>query len=225
MKSLECNLTDCFLCKHCSPEWKELVSVKKETIAFKKGESIFTEGEKFKGIYFVYQGSAKVHKKWNEGKDFIIRFAKTGDVLGLRGIGIEDRYPVSATALEGSKACFIEINFFESTLKLNPSFTYSLLQLFATELQKAENRLRNLAHMDVKGRIADALIALRQVYGESKDKFIKLEITRQDISSYAGTTYETVFKFFTELQKRKVISTKGKRIKILQSEKLKDFTG
>src|SRR5262249_43970151 len=148
---------------------------------------------------------------------------RTGDVLGLRGIGIEDRYPVSATALEEAKACFISLDFFESTLSINPSFTYSLLQWFAIELQKAENRLRNLAHMEVKGRIADALLELHQVFGESKDKFIKLEITRQDISSYAGTTYETVFKFFSEWQKRKIIQTRGKKIKILKEEELQEF--
>jgi CRP/FNR family transcriptional regulator len=200
------------------------VAVKKKTISYKKGESIFSEGEKFKGVYFVFQGSAKVHKKWTEEKEFIVRFAKSGEVLGIRGIGIEDHYPVSATALEASKACFIQIDFFESTLKLNPSFTYSLLQFFAAELQKAENRLKNLAHMDVKGRIADTLLELQAIFGETNDKFIKLEITRQDISAHAGTTYETVFKFFTELQKRKIILTRGKRIRILQKEQLKKFT-
>src|SRR5262249_20052186 len=100
---------------------------------------------------------------------------------------------------------------------------YSLLQFFAGELQKAENRLKNLAHMDVKGRIADTLLELQDVFGLSKDKFINLTITRQDISAYAGTTYETVFKFFTELQKRKIIVTKEKRIKILQKENLRKF--
>jgi CRP/FNR family transcriptional regulator len=197
--------------------------VKKKTFPYKKGESIFSEGDKFKGVYFVFQGSAKVHKKWTDEKEFIVRFAKQGDVLGIRGIGIEDHYPVSATALEESKACFIQMDFFESTMKLNPSFTYSLLQFFAGELQKAENRLKNLAHMDVKGRIADTLLELQSVYGESADKFIKLEITRQDISAYAGTTYETVFKFFTELQKKKIILTRGKRIRILRREEVRRF--
>jgi CRP/FNR family transcriptional regulator len=98
------------------------------------------------------------------------------------------------------------------------------LQFFAAELQKAENRLKNLAHMDVKGRIADTLLELQAIFGETNDKFIKLEITRQDISAHAGTTYETVFKFFTELQKRKIILTRGKRIRILQKEQLKKFT-
>jgi CRP/FNR family transcriptional regulator len=46
-------------------------------------------------------------------------------------------------------------------------------------------------------------------------------VTRQDIASYAGTTYETVFKFFTEFSKAKVLTTSGKKIRINQQDLLK----
>ena len=211
------------MCRHCMPEWKDLIAQKKQTIRFAKGQSIFTEGEKVKGIYFMYEGAAKVQKKWNDEKELILRFVKPGEILGHRGIGIQETYPVSATALLDSKACFISMDFLEASLKANPTFTYTLMQFYLTELQKAENRLKNLAHMDVKGRIADTLLELHEVFGESKDKFINLAITRQDISSYAGTTYETVFKFFTELVKKKIILTREKRIRVLKKDLLKKF--
>jgi CRP-like cAMP-binding protein len=223
MKTLSCNLTDCFLCRHCMPEWKELTAQKKQTIRFARGQNIFTEGERVNGIYFMYEGAVKVEKKWNREKELILSFARSGDILGHRGIGFEDSYPVTATALIDSTVCFISIDFLKSSLRANPNFTYSLMQFYAAELQKAENRLKNLAHMDVRGRIADTLLEMLEVFGESKDKFIRLAITRQDISSYAGTTYETVFKFFTELEKKKIILTRKKRIRILQKDQLNKF--
>src|SRR5690242_13150444 len=99
-KARECNLNSCFLCQHCSEGWKELIRLKKTTIFYKKGKTIFSEGEKVKGIYFIYSGSVKVHKKWLDKKELIIRLAKSGGVIGHRGLGTAKVYPVSATALE-----------------------------------------------------------------------------------------------------------------------------
>lgn len=224
MQQVSCNLTSCFLCSHCLPEWKEVIAVKKKTVEFKKGKDIFREGEKVKGIYFIYTGSVKVYKQWGGQKQLIIRFAKAGDILGHRGLGGDEVYPITATALEDTRACFITNDFLETTLATNPSFTSRLMHFYATELQKAEKRMRNLAHMEVKGRIADAVLELARVFGQDKNNTIAASITRQDIASYAGTTYETVFKFFTELIQEKIISTSGKTIKINKPNKLKQFS-
>jgi CRP/FNR family transcriptional regulator len=168
-------------------------------------------------------GAVKVHKQWAGGKELILRFTKEGDILGHRGLGGTETYPVSATALEETKACFISSSFLEATLKTDQGFTYRLMQFYAAELQKAESRMRNLAMMEVKGRIADALLELLTVFGTNKSKYISLAVNRQDIAAYAGTTYETVFKFLRILIASKIISVNGKSIRINDVEKLKGF--
>ena len=230
MLKVPCGLDDCFLCQHCIPEWKELIAIKKSTFVIKKGKSIFQIGEKVEGIFFIYSGAAKLHAPWGDDKELIIRFATAGDIAGHRGLMSHARsnpghpnpdtpdqtYPVSATALEDTTVCFISNDFLEASLKANPSLTYTLMQFYATELQKAENRMRNLTHQEVKGRIADALLDISRTFGKNPDQFLAITLTRQDIASYAGTTYETVFKFFTELIEKKIITTEGKNIKINQ---------
>ena len=223
MKKESCNVTTCFLCSHCSSEWKELIAIKKTTLRFKKGEQLFKEGDKMKGVYLMYSGAVKVHKQWTNEKELILRFTKAGDLLGHRGLAAGDVYPVSATALEDSSACFITTSFLETTLKMDPAFTYRLLQFYSVELQKAELRMRNLALMEVKGRIAEALLELLAVYGTDKNKYISVAVTRQDIAAYAGTTYETVFKMLRELIASKAISVNGKSIRINHTEKLKEL--
>ena len=83
--------------------------------------------------------------------------------------------------------------------------------------------MRDLAHMEVKGRIAGALLQISAQFGVDRNKYLALTLTRQDIASYAGTTYETVFKFFNDLKKAKIISTHGKNIKIEDEGKLSDY--
>ena len=237
MLKVPCGLDDCFLCQHCIPEWKELIAIKKSTFVIKKGKPIFQIGEKVQGIFFIYSGAAKIHAPWTDNKELIIRFAIAGDIVGHRGLSSNPQapaepgapenttpvppdltYPISATALEDTTVCFIPNDFWEASLKANPSLTYTLMQFYATELQKAEHRMRNLTHQEVKGRIADALLDISRTFGQNPDQFLAITLTRQDIASYAGTTYETVFKFFTELIEKKIITTEGKNIKINQPE-------
>lgn len=224
-KTRQCNLKSCFLCGHCSDGWRELIGLKKTTIFFKKGKSIFKEGEKVRGIYFVYSGAVKVHKNWLDKKELIIRFAKSGGVIGHRGLTSIKVYPVSATALEDSLICFVGNDFFETSLSNNSSLTYQFMQLYADELQQAEGRMRNLAMMDVKGRIAETLLELLKIFGTGRNKYITVPVSRQDIAAYAGTTYETVFKFLRVLVDTKVISVSGKSIRINDVDKLKRFIG
>lgn len=221
MKEGSCDLSSCFLCTNCIPEWKDVIAARKKTISFKKGELIFKEGHKVNGIYFLYSGAAKVHKQWVDQKELIIRFASTGDILGHRGIGAGELYPVSATALAESKACFITNNFLETTLRADHAFTYRLMQFYSTELQKAEMRMRNLALMEVKARISETLLELLNVFGKNKDHHITVPVTRQDIAAYSGTTYETVFKFLKNLITSKIISVSGKSIRINDENKLR----
>jgi CRP-like cAMP-binding protein len=222
MRDESCNISSCFLCRHCIPEWKELIAVKKKTILFRKGEQLFREGDKVNGIYFLYSGAAKVHKQWVGSGELIIRFTKEGDMLGHRGLGTDtDLYPVSATALVESKACFISNDFLEATLKADHSFTYTLMQFYSGELQKAEMRMRNLAFMEVNGRIAETLLEIFSVFGTDKNGYISVPVTRQDIATYSGTTYESVFKYLRTLTVSKTIAVDGKSIRINNEGKLR----
>lgn len=202
------------MCQNCMEEWHPAICANKTNIKLKKGEVLFKEGDPVEGIYFVYSGNLKVYKQWDSDKELIIRFAKDGAILGHRGIGPNLNYPISASALEPSVVCFVNMKFFESTLKVNGELTYQLVNFFASELRKSERRMRDLAHMPVKGRVAGALIKLQKQFGTTNDGFININLSRQDLASFAGATYETVFRVINELVSEKSIRLSGKSIAI-----------
>ena len=218
-----CNLKNCFLCTHCIKDWIPAIAVSKKNFDLKKGETLFKEGGAVTGIYFVYSGKAKVHKRWDDEKELIIRFAKQGDIIGHLGLGNDPVYPVSATAIEQSMVCYIDLPFFESTLNVNPGFTYSLMKLFANELQESEKRMRNLVHMPVKERIAQALLSLKKQFGLSPAGAINIELSRQDLSSFAAVSYETLFKVINEFLDNKWIEVSGKSFKLINESILKEL--
>jgi CRP-like cAMP-binding protein len=178
----------------------------------KKGESIFNEGEEMKGMFFVYEGCIKVHKKWDDEKELIVRFAKKGDIVGHRGLGSDLCYPVTGTAIETSMVCYVDLVFFQASLKVNYDLIHDLMMFFANELKASEKNMRNLAHMPVKGRVITALIRLRDKFGVDADGAIDIKLSRQDLASLAGTTYETVFRVLTELINEQLIDYAEKRI-------------
>jgi len=223
-KNHNCDLESCFLCQQCLPEWKPAIQSHRKTLHFKKGEVVFREGEPVKGIYFVYNGTIKVHKKWGTEKELIIRFAQKGDIFGHRGLGHESYYPISATAIEPVVACYIELDFFQATLKVNQDFMYGLLLFFADELQESERKMRNLAHMQVKGRVANALLSLKDKFGLTPEGFININLSRQDLASLVGAAYETVFRTINELAEEQMIRLDGKNIALTQPDKLMNYT-
>lgn len=127
----ECDLKSCFLCRMCVKEWLPAVSANRKNFDVKKGEVIFKEGDPVTGVCFVYSGNVKVHKKWGKDKELIVRFANKGAIFGHRGL-ITPYYPISATALEPTTVCFFDLDFFNSTLKVNHDFTYNLLLFLST---------------------------------------------------------------------------------------------
>lgn len=220
----ECDLESCLLCRSCLKEWIPAIAAQKTNIFIRKGQSVFTEGEKVRGIFFIYSGLVKVHKKWDDEKELIIRFARQGEIIGHMGLGDEGTYPVTATALEPAVVCYIDSEFFETTLKVNNDLTYKLLRLFANELQESEKRMRNLVHMPVKTRIAQAFLSLAGQFGTGDNGWIGIEMTRQDISSFAGTSYETLFKVINDFAEEGLISVSGKKIRIINEAALREIT-
>ncbi|WP_377102374.1 Crp/Fnr family transcriptional regulator [Mucilaginibacter calamicampi] len=219
-----CNQNNCFLFNNCMKEWHPAILQNQKTFRVKKGEVIFKEGDEVKGVFFVNSGNVKVHIKWDAYKELIVRFAKTGSIVGHRGIGSTTGYHVSATALEDSTICFVDIDFFEATLKVNTEFTYKLLHFFASELRDSERKMRNLAHMPVKGRVAESLLLLQKQFGVTNEGFISIDLSRQDLASFSGATYETVFRVINELVSEKLVSLSGKSIAIINQDGLSKLT-
>jgi CRP-like cAMP-binding protein len=211
---IDCDLHSCTFCNQCIKEWLPAIEAHRTTYLYKKGETLFKEGDAVTGIYFLNSGKVKVHSRWDGDKELIIRFACSGDIVGHRGIGKQLVYPITATTLEPASACFIPLDFFEASLKVNPNYMYQLLLFYAAELQESEQRMRNLAHMPVKGRIAHAFLSLKNKFGMNEEGLLDIELSRQDLSSYVGATYETVFRTMSELIEANLIGVSGRQMTI-----------
>src|SRR5699024_9712753 len=98
-------------------------------------------------------------------------FATAGSILGHRGLS-DQKHPVSATALNHVTLCFVDTKFFTTTLLVNHELAHQMVLFFASELQKTEESMYNMVQMDVKSRIALALLEIADTFGLDHEGFI-----------------------------------------------------
>ena len=208
-----------FLKQYCSPEWVEFIDAHKSEIVFKTNETIFGEGDNAKGLYILKNGKVKVVTKETDNKQRIIRLAASGDILGHRGFGGDWKYPISAITLTPTTVTFIPLKAFNVLVKTNVTFTYQLMMFFAEELRRSEEKITSAP---VKTRLAKAILLNHAVFGETENEpgLLSFTLSRKDFASKSGTTYETVIRVFSELNKLEVIKIEGKNIRILDIKAL-----
>ena len=209
-----CDLNECFLCQSCLKDWIPVIALIKKNITVNRGQVLFKENDPVTGIFFVASGNLKVHKRWDKEKEMIIRFAKGGDIVGHLGIGNQSSYPVSATAIDKTLVCYVDMEFFNTSLNVNHQLSIKMMHFFANELQESEKRMRNLAHMSVRGRVAQALVNLKNQFGLNEHGIVNIEITRQDLASYSGAVYESLFRTINDFTERDIVTITGKSIMI-----------
>lgn len=226
MKQPDINQLDQLFRTYCTKKWRSVAVENTTTLRFKKGETIFKEGQRMENMYMVDKGRVKVFTNYTKDVEVVIRFATDGQTLGHRGLGNRHVFPITAEALSDTTVNILPLSIFEELLKNNNEFCYYFMLFIAEELRRSELRKKNLLNMTVKQRVAGAIKMNAEAFGFEKDDptLLSYTVSRKDISSLANTTYESTVRCLSDLQTEKVLKTEGKKLRILNIEKLCEIT-
>jgi len=205
---------------HFTKEELAELSHEKKIISYKKGDTIIEEGATPKGIYFLDKGTAKMFKLGFNGKEQILRFTKSGDIIGYRSILSKQPYGASATAMEDTEACFIPEKFFLKVLEFHPKLAFDILRRISEDLGESAQTITFLAQKTVRERLAEVLVLLEKKLGTDKDGFIKISLTREEMANLIGTATESAIRLISEFKTDHLIEVEGRKIKILDHAKL-----
>lgn len=206
--------------KALSKEKLKEISDSKITKSIKKGDALFSEGEKLNGVFCVRNGVSKLSKLSDNGKDQIVKIAAKGEILGQRSVITQEKTNLSAVALNDMEVCYIPKHYLADSINNNVEFTKAILLQMANDLKFADNAIVNMAQKSVKQRIAEALRYLEKTFGVDADGFIKMILTREDIANVVGTAKEACIRTLATFKKEGWIITDGKRIKIADDKAL-----
>lgn len=206
--------------KHFTKEELAELSHEKRIISYKKGDLIIEEGATPKGIYYLDKGTAKMFKLGFNGKEQILRFIKSGDIIGYRSILSKQPYGASATAMEDTEVCFIPEKFFVRVLEHHPKLAFDILRRISEDLGESAQTITFLAQKTVRERLAEVLLLLEKKLGNDKDGFIKISLTREEMANLIGTATESAIRLISEFKADHLIEVEGRKIKILDHQKL-----
>jgi CRP-like cAMP-binding protein len=193
----------------------------KTSYAIKKGEHIFEEGEITNGIYCIKDGVCKLSKLSSNGKDQIVKLVKAGELLGQRSIISEEPANLSAVALEDMEVCFIPKNEIMQFFNQNNQFSMNVMKTICGDLKEADEHMVDMAQKSVKERLAGTLIYLEETFGTETDGTLHLQLSREELAGMIGTATESCIRLLSELNKNNLIELVGKRIKIVDKNKLR----
>lgn len=199
------------------------VSDSKTTKSVKKGEVLFEEGEKLNGVYCVRSGISKLSKLSANGKDQIVKLASKGEVMGQRSVIAEETTNLSAVAVEDMDVCFIPKESITSVLHKNPNFTLEVLRHMAHDLKEADDVIVNMSQKNVKQRLAEAFLYLKNNFGEDEEGFLSLSLSREDIANVVGTATESAIRIISEFKKKGYLKSSGKKLGITDEKALTDL--
>jgi CRP-like cAMP-binding protein len=205
--------------------FKELTQKDKETLntlltvsQVKKGSFIFKQGEKTKGLICLATGKAKVYQDGVGGRGQIIKMVKPNGFIGYKALFTDSPWPFSAIAIEDSAICIFERNSFKKFLKKSPEFSLRLMKIIVDELGFTNSRIISLTQKHVRGRLAESLLILRDIYGlESDGKTIQVIMSREDFASMSNMTTSNAIRTLSDMAHEGIIELNGRKVRIIDT--------
>jgi CRP/FNR family transcriptional regulator, polysaccharide utilization system transcription regulator len=220
----KCSFESGSIFKYLTPEEVETINFEKDFRKYKRGDILYQEGNRISGFFCVNSGIIKVFKTGFDGKEQIIRFAKTGDIIAYRSVLSNELACTSAKVIEDCQVCFIPSEILISFIKTNSTYALELLKLACHELGEANSFITNIAQKTVRERLAEILLFLVNDFGIDEQQFLNISLTREELSNIVGTATESVIRLLSEFKSDKLVEIKGRKIKILDRKGLEKIS-
>jgi|SRR3989344_890093 len=180
------------------------------TKVFPRNAVIITEGDHSDSLYLVLDGRVKVYLTDDQGREVILRTQGPGEYFGE--IALMDEGPRSASimTLEPAKFCIISRVAFQDCLSRNPGIAIALIRHLSRRVRALTDSVRNLALLDVYGRIAHLLLNL--AVNRNGLLVIEERLTHQEIANRVGASREMVSRIMKDLVDGGYLQHDGKHL-------------
>jgi len=189
---------------------------------YRRGESIFMEGDEGNGFYIVAEGQVKIFKTSLEGKEQILHIYGPGNPFGEVPVFSGSRFPANAMALVKSRILFLPRDAFVRLIAEHPSLSMNMLGELSMRLREFTIQIENLSLKEVPSRLASYLTVLGKEQGRT-DR-VDLTISKGQLASLLGTIPETLSRIFSKMSAQNLIRVDGRQIHLLDIEGLENLS-
>lgn len=177
---------------------------------------LINEGDQTESLYVILEGEVKCYCSDEQGKEVILNILGPGEYFGELSLVDDEPRSASVMTLKPTKAMIISKQSFKQCLADNSELAFNLIRNLTRQVRGLTDSVKNLALMDVYGRVARTLLDLaHEVDGK---QVIEQKLTHQDIANMVGASREMVSRILKDLSRGGYITIDKKSITI--NEKL-----
>ncbi|MCM1449942.1 MAG: Crp/Fnr family transcriptional regulator [Clostridiales bacterium] len=192
---------------------------------FKKNKIIYAEGEHPENLWILLEGKVKLYKDGLGGRQQILRLIRPVQYFGYRAYFARESYVSTAAAFENSTLGALPMSFVEELMRENNQLTWFFIHELSRNLGGSDTKIVNLTQKHIRGRLAEALILLRDNYGyEEDDSTLSIYLAREDLANLSNMTTSNAIRTLTGLVAEKIITVDGRRIRILDESMLRKIS-
>ncbi len=206
-------------------EEKEKVLNNHSVKYFKKNDVIYQEGETPDSLLCLGSGKVKVYKVGFGGRDQIVRMANPTSFIGYRAFFAEGPHVASAVVIEPCTIFYIPKAIVYELLESNHQFSLNIIRSLAKELGFSRYRTVTLTQKHIRGRLAESLLVLKDIYGFEDDGItLNVYLSREDLANFSNMTTSNAIRTLSTFVNENVITVDGRIIRILDQETLEKIS-
>ncbi|MBL0142157.1 MAG: Crp/Fnr family transcriptional regulator [Betaproteobacteria bacterium] len=179
--------------------------------SYPKNTVFITEGDSSDAVFVILSGRVKAFVSDSEGHELILNTQGPGDYVGEMALDGKAR-SASVITLEPTTFSVVQREPLREAIRRNPDFALIMISKVIERAREATDNVKNLALLDVYGRVARLLLNMAV---ESDGKLrIPEKITQQEIAERVGASRDMVSRIFRDLTVGGYISVENRIVTI-----------
>lgn len=192
---------------------------------FKKNEDIYKEGDVPQYLLCLISGKVKVYKDGVGGRTQIIRVIRPVEFFGYRAYFANQNYVTAAATFESTVICKLPMDILYKWMETNIKLSMFFVRQLSIDLGISDQRTVSLTQKHIRGRLAEALLFLVDSYGLEEDgATLSIYLSREDLASLSNMTTSNAIRTLSAFAAEKLIAIDGRKIKIIDNERLKKIS-
>lgn len=188
--------------------------------AYRAKHVILEEGGDSDFLYLILEGSVSVMLQDENDPEhmMVVSYLNPGDFFGEMGLFGAKEEVRSAMVVARTQCEVAEISYerFHQIRSQFPDILFAVARQMGIRLRQTTRKLKDLAFVDVSGRIAHTLLDLcKQPDAMTHPDGMQIKITRQELGKIVGCSREMAGRVLKNLEEEGLVAVSGKTMVVL----------
>jgi CRP-like cAMP-binding protein len=193
------------------------VGAGRTTVAFRKGEVVFTQGDPADSIFHIEKGKLKLTVVSSQGKEAVIALLAGGDFFGEGCLAGQIKRMSTATAMTDCETVRLDKLEMVRVLRDEPVFAELFLHHLLSRNIRIEEDLVDQLFNSSEKRLARVLLLLANFGKAGKTEPVVAKMSQEMLAEIVGTTRARVNFFMNKFRKLGFIDYDGEGLRVHSS--------